>query len=142
MNRRYALTWGEALEVMESYGDGPLVVCRLCGFVVNIRMARLHVIERHPAVPVGFGFKCAYCGRVEASANDLVGGCARGDGCLILWYKRRLSDVGGAVEAELLKAELRLRLAALKRALEEGGVGEAARITDRLLRLVEPGEEG
>jgi hypothetical protein len=136
VNRKYALTWEEALNVMEPYGDGPLVVCRLCGFVVNIKMARLHVIERHPAVPVGFGFKCAYCGRMEASANDLIDRCRDRDKCYILWYKRKLSDAGSAVEAELLKAELRLRLRALKQALEEGDAEEAARIADRLLREV------
>jgi hypothetical protein len=121
---------------MESYGDGPLVVCRLCGFVVNIKMARLHVIERHPAVPVGSGFKCAYCGRVEASANDLIDGCRDGDKCYILWYKRRLSDAQSSLEAELLRAELRLRLRALKQALEEGDAEEAKRIAGRLLKEV------
>jgi hypothetical protein len=119
---------------MESYGDGPHVVCRLCGFVVSIKMARLHVVERHPAVPVGSGFKCAYCGRVEASANDLIDGCGGGDRRYILWYKRRLSDVQSSLEAELLKAELRLR--ALKQALEEGDAEEAKRIAGRLLKEV------
>jgi hypothetical protein len=90
------------------------VVCRLCGFVVNIKMARLHILERHPAVPAGSGFKCAYCGRVEASANDLVDGCRDGDKCRILRYKRRLLDAQSSLETELLKAGLRLRLGALK----------------------------
>jgi hypothetical protein len=136
VNKKYALTWGEALGVMESYGDGSLVVCRLCGFVVNIKMARLHILERHPAVPVGFGFKCAYCGRVEASANDLIDGCRDGDKCHVLRYKRRLSDAQSYLEAELLKAELRLRLRALKQALEEGDAEEAKRIAGRLLKEV------
>lgn len=131
MNKKYALTWREALGVMESYGDGPLVVCRLCGFVVNIKMARLHILERHPAVPVGSGFKCAYCGRVEASANDLIDGCRDGDKCYILWYKRRLSDAQSSLEAEL-----RLRLRALKQALEEGDAEEARRVAGRLLKEV------
>ncbi len=136
MNRKYALTWEEALGVMEFYGDGPRAVCRLCGFVVNVKMARLHILERHPAVPVGFGFKCAYCGRVEASANDLIDRCRDGDKCHILRYKRRLSDAQSSLEAELLKAELRLRLRALKQALEEGDTEEAKRIAGRLLKEV------
>jgi hypothetical protein len=131
VNRRYALTWGEALGVMESYGGGPLVVCRLCGFAVNIKMARLHILEWHPAVPAGFGFKCAYCGRVEASANDLIDGCRDGGKCHILRYKRRLSDAQSSLEAEL-----RLRLRALKQALEEGDAEEAERIAGWLLEEV------
>jgi hypothetical protein len=136
VNRKYALTWEEALNVMEPYGDGsPFVVCRLCGFVVNIKMARLHIVERHPAVPVDFGFKCVYCGRMEASANDLIDRCRDGDRCHVLRYKKKLSDVQNALEAGLLKAELKLKLRALKQALEEGNTEEATRIAGQLLEL-------
>jgi hypothetical protein len=55
------------------------------------------------------------------------------DKCYVRWFKRKLASVD---EAELLKAELKLKLRALKQALEEGNVEEATRIADQLLKTV------
>jgi len=117
------LTWDDVFKVMRPYGDAtPFWVCGLCGFVEHSRMLRLHVIERHPVVPVDVGFKCVKCGRVEDSARDLVENCDYKDRCHILWFKRKLAGID---EAELLKTELRLKLRALRQALEKGDIGEA-----------------
>ncbi len=138
MNRKYALTWEDALNVMKPRGDGPYWVCRLCGSVVYTKMVRLHILERHPVIPVEFElFKCAYCGDVEESANDLMGKCKHGDKCYLRQHRRRLSEAQN--EVELLKAELRLKLRALKQALEEGDAEEAKRIAGRLLKEVGEG---
>jgi len=138
VNRRYALTWDDVFKVMRPYGDAgtPLWVCSLCGFVEHAKMLRAHVIERHPVIPVDVGFKCVRCGRIEDSARDLMENCDHKDKCCVLQFKRRLA---GAGEAELLKTEVGLRLRALRRALEEGSVEEAARIADRLLKTIYDG---
>jgi hypothetical protein len=95
-----------------------------------------HVIERHPVIPVDAGFKCVKCGRVEDSARCLVENCDYKDKCYVLWFKRKLAGVD---EAELLKTEVKLKLRTLKQALEEGGVEEASRIADQLLKTVASG---
>jgi hypothetical protein len=134
VNRKYALTWDDVFKVMRPYGDAaaPLWVCSLCGFVVNSKMLRLHVIERHPVVPVDVGFKCVKCGRIEDSARDLMENCDHKDKCYIRWFKRKLAGID---EAELLRTEVKLKLRALKQALEEGNTEEATRIADQLLEL-------
>jgi hypothetical protein len=138
VNRRYALTWNDVFKVMRPYGDAgtPFWVCSLCGFVEHARMLRSHVIERHPVVPVDAGFRCVKCGQVGDSARDLVENCDHKDKCYILWFKRRLVGID---EAELLKTEVKLKLRALKHALEEGNVEEASRIADQLLKTVANG---
>jgi hypothetical protein len=138
LNRKYAVTWDDVFKVMRPYGDAaaPLWVCSLCGFVFNSKMLRLHVIERHPIIPVDVGFKCVKCGRIEDSARDLMENCDYKDKCYVLQFKRKLA---GTDEAELLKTEVKLKLRALKQALEEGNVEEATRIADQLLKTVTNG---
>ena len=134
MNRKYAVTWDDIFKVMRPYGgDAPLWVCNLCGFVVNSKMLRLHVIEHHPVIPVDVGFKCVKCGRIEDSARDLMENCEHKEKCYVLWFKRKLAGID---EAELLKTEVKLKLRALKQALEEGNVEEATRIVDQLLKTI------
>jgi hypothetical protein len=138
VNRRYALTWDDVFKVMRPYGDAgtPFWVCSLCGFIEHAKMLRSHVIERHPVIPVDAGFKCVKCGRVEDSARDLLENCDHKDKCYVLWFKRKLAGID---EAELLKTEVKLKLRTLKQALEEGGVEEASRIADQLLKTVASG---
>jgi len=136
LNRKYTVTWDDVFKVMRPHGGDatPLWVCSLCGFVVNSKMLRLHVIERHPVVPVDVGFKVRQVRagkrtRRETSwkTDDYK------DRCHILWFKRKLAGID---EAELLKTEVKLKLRALKQALEEGNVEEARRIADQLLKTV------
>jgi hypothetical protein len=136
LSRRYAVTWDDVFKVMRPYGDvaAPLWVCSLCGFVVNSKMLRLHIIERHPVIPVDVGFKCVKCGRIEDSSRDLMENCDHKDNCYVLWFKRKLAGI--IDEAELLKTEVKLKLRALKQALEEGNVEEATRIADQLLKTI------
>jgi hypothetical protein len=139
VNRRYALTWDDVFKVMRPYGDAgtPFWVCSLCRFIEHAKMLRSHVIERHPVIPVDAGFfKCVKCGRVEGSARDLLENCDHKDKCYILWFKRKLAGID---EAGLSKTEVKLKLRALKQALEGGNVEEASRIADQLLKTVASG---
>jgi len=138
LNRRYAVTWDDVFKVMRPYGGdaAPLWVCSLCGFVEHSNALRSHVIERHPVIPVDVGFKCVKCGRIEDSARDLMENCDHKDNCYVRWFKRKLAGID---EAELLKTEVKLKLRALKQALEEGNVEEATRIAEQLLKTVTSG---
>jgi hypothetical protein len=134
LNRKYAVTWDDVFKVMRPYGgDAPLWVCGLCGFIEHSKMLRLHVIERHPVIPLDVGFKCVKCGRIEDSARDLMENCDHKDNCYVRWFKRKLAGID---EAELLKTEVKLKLRALKQALEEGNVEEATRIAEQLLKTI------